>query len=80
MIKAIARREDGDELLILGLSKGNIEKLKENLPICFKKQDLKGCKYDVLIVYGDTEEAIVNELNNQFYIEEKNIKYEGLIN
>lgn len=79
MIKAIARKYK-DELLILGLSKENILKLQENKPICFKKEDLLGCKHDVLIIYGDTEEVILHELKNNFNVKEENIKYGKPIN
>jgi hypothetical protein len=58
MIKARA-----GELVIIGLSRKNIEKLQEGLPIYFdgKEVHLDGCKF--LITFGETEHAIIEDLN-----------------
>lgn len=57
MIKARATKEDGSHLLIFGLSKMNLKKLKEGKPI---KVDLSemGLPGEMLIFYGETELAM----------------------
>lgn len=48
--------------IILGLSALNIERLKADSPIKFDGRPL-GFPGDVFIVYGETEVAILHELN-----------------
>lgn len=57
MIKA--RLDNG--MVILGLSEINIQKLKEGFPIKFDGRPL-GFPGDVGIVYGETEIAILHDL------------------
>jgi hypothetical protein len=60
MIKALGTK-DGHPLIIAGLSNGNIRKLKEGKPILMKMA-LDGEPFEILIMYGDTEQAMVQEL------------------
>lgn len=62
MIKAVAQGPDGRPLLILGLSRKNTERLLEGRPIPVELRDLFGIDAVVLIVAGETEDAIVDEL------------------
>ncbi len=55
MIKAITA--DG-RLVLLGLSRGNMERLLENKPILVPPAALPGLQTGVLIVGGETEDAI----------------------
>ena len=61
MFKAASVMEDGRTFVFLGLSKINLEKLQEGKPIPI---DLSvfGVPAEVLISYGETEEAIMAEL------------------
>jgi hypothetical protein len=47
--------------VILGLSEGNLQKLREGDPIFIHKAEL-GLREDVLILYGKTEQDIVETL------------------
>lgn len=57
MIKA----QLSDGTLILGLSWENVERLKQGRPIRFDGRPI-GFKADVLICYGETEDAIAQEI------------------
>ncbi len=59
MIKAIGW--DGN-LVVLGLSRGNCEKLLEGKPILIAPEQLDGMRQFVLLTGGETEEAITREL------------------
>lgn len=59
MLKAIA----GD-MLILGLSKLNVEKLQEGKPIVFDATDFGFPGKTISIVYGETEAAIKDDLDS----------------
>ena len=61
MIRAIATGKDGRQVLFLGLSDLNVQRLKEGLPIHMYGEEI-GAKVDVVIVYGATEDAIRREL------------------
>jgi hypothetical protein len=60
MIRALAHTQDGP-LLIFGLSAANITKLQEGLPI-YASLDVFGMPGSFLIVPGDTEDSIAQEL------------------
>ena len=62
MIKAKLTKEDGTGVLILGLSRGNVQQLKDGKPFMFDAE-VFGIQGEVYIVYGDTEEAICKDLN-----------------
>lgn len=65
MIKAILSSDDGSQILLLGLSRLNMDKLLEGLPIAV---DIKvnGVHLRIGIVGGETEEAIAAELMKRF--------------
>jgi hypothetical protein len=54
-----AKMTDGS--MLLGLSKMNIERLMEGKPIKFEGKDV-GHPGDIIIMYGETEEKIVEEI------------------
>jgi hypothetical protein len=59
MLKAVA----GD-MLILGLSKLNVERLQEGKPILFDATDFGFPGKSISIIYGVTEEAIKDDLDS----------------
>lgn len=61
MIKAAGRRTDGAPLIVLGLSAGNVDNLRSNRPMLIHLEEL-GLSGDVIILYGDTEEDIRDDL------------------
>jgi hypothetical protein len=62
MIKAAFTGKDGKRTIILGLSDGNITKLKAGQPIPIDLTTF-GLSGELLIMYGETEQAIVDELS-----------------
>lgn len=62
MIKATARTSDGDTLLILGLSRTNTERLHQDQPIDVNGLDVGLPGIHVLLIAGETEDAIVEQL------------------
>ncbi len=60
MIKASLTR-GGRQVFVLGLSARNIELLRQGKPIPVNLAELGG-KGEVLIMYGETEEDIADEL------------------
>jgi hypothetical protein len=65
MIKAILSNDDGSQMLLLGLSKTNMDKLLEGLPIAVDIT-VNGAHLRIGIVGGETEEAIIAELRRHF--------------
>jgi hypothetical protein len=64
-----------DQGILIGLSEKNIEKLKEGHPIL--KDSPKG---KLVILYGKTEFAILNELKKKGFISKETAKsYEGFL-
>lgn len=63
MIKFRSTKPDGSQLIGLGLSDGNIEKLKAGQPIVFDFGELGIEGFEGLIMYGKTEEDIITELD-----------------
>ena len=63
MIKFLATRPDGRQLVGLGLSAGNVEKLQAGHPILIK-QEAMGLPFDIVILYGETEESMVDGLKS----------------
>lgn len=62
MIKFTGDR-DGKTLVGLGISEGNVAKLKEGKPILVHLDEMiPGINMDILIFYGDTEQAMYQEL------------------
>lgn len=62
MIKAVATGADGVPLLILGLSRRNTELLLEGKPISVDMLGITGLKAKILIIAGETEEALTEQL------------------
>jgi len=62
MIKAVARGGDGKPLLILGLSRKNTELLLDGRPISIELMGLIGKEATVLLMAGETEEAMHEQL------------------
>lgn len=62
MIKLKGQRGDRP-FIMLGLSAGNIERLKQGKPVQVLKEEL-GIGFDIGIMYGETEQAIVDELQS----------------
>lgn len=62
MIKATGRTADGDTLLLLGLSRLNTRWLLRGQPIRVNGLDVGLPGLQVLIVGGETEDAIITEL------------------
>lgn len=60
MIKAVINT-GGKPLLLLGLSRMNIEKLTEGLPIKIEGSEV-GMEVDIALVYGETEDQIRRDL------------------
>lgn len=60
MIKAVGEK-DGHPMVIAGLSEGNIRNLKKGRPILMA-MEVDGQPLEFLIMYGDTEDDIVREL------------------
>jgi len=61
MIKAIMKNKDNDSILLLGISKENVNSLREGKPIHIKGDEL-GIGNDVLLVYGETEDQLYKDL------------------
>jgi hypothetical protein len=61
MIKAIAER-NGVPMILIGLSEGNLAKLRERKPILTSSKMPDGYTVEVLILWGQTEAAIMAEL------------------
>lgn len=62
MIKFTATTADNRKLLGIGLSHGNLERLKDNQPIRFKGEDVGLPGQDVLIFAGKTEESMAADM------------------
>lgn len=70
MIKATGRIGDGDALLLLGLSRRNVERLLAGQPMKIYGQDVGMPGLVVVIVGGDTEESIQAELTRTGLLDE----------
>lgn len=62
MIKFTATTSDNRKLLGIGLSHGNLERLKDNQPIRFKGEDVGIPDVDVMIFAGKTEESMAEQM------------------
>ncbi len=64
MIKFTGSR-DGRLFIGFGLSQGNIDRLKEGKPIVVNLEELNLPYHaDILILYGETEQSLTDELNS----------------
>lgn len=62
MIKFTAPIKTGGTLLGLGLSKKNIEKLMQGLPIKINGSDINLPNIEVFIMYGETEQKMHEDM------------------
>jgi hypothetical protein len=62
VIKAQTRQDNGRSLVLLGLVEGNVERLEAGQPIKFSGEQVGIEGVDLAILYGDTEEVIIEEL------------------
>lgn len=62
MVIAKTTGADGKPILILGLSEGNIQCLKEGKPIAVEGAHL-GFSGKIYLMYGETEQHIAAEIN-----------------
>jgi hypothetical protein len=65
MIKFLVNAKNGTQLVGLGLSEGNVKKLRAGQPILLHLDELGIEGIDVLIHYGETEDAIVKDFKDQ---------------
>lgn len=61
MLKAKATLHDGRPLYMIGLSEGNLERLRQRRPIWFDMSEIGGSG-QMLIFWGPTEESMAEEL------------------
>ena len=67
MIKLVVTKKEGGKILLFGLSKENIERLKQEQPIHFFLSEMGNYgKDEVMIIYGETEQSITAELKTIF--------------
>ena len=62
MIKAVAKLPDGREVLVIGLSRRNTELLLDGKPISFNLADLGVDGPNVVLIGGETEALLVEQL------------------
>jgi len=64
MIKFTARRENGRQIIGIGISAVNVERLKEGKPIHVNLEEMGlPWKAEILLMYGETEQAMADELS-----------------
>jgi hypothetical protein len=68
MIKARMHGPDGKSLLLLGLSEGNVQRLKQGHPILVLGEDIGTPGSDYCILWGETEIDIIRELKSAGYL------------
>ena len=62
MIKATGTNKQGREVIILGLSEMNFTKLRQGMPIHIFGEELGPAQRDIVIFWGQTEDAMATEL------------------
>lgn len=63
MIKFTASTDSGRTLIGIGISAGNVQRLKEGKPIHLNFEELNlPWKADLMIMYGETEALMADEL------------------
>jgi hypothetical protein len=63
MLKMRTRLSDGRELLILGLSQINLDRLKADQPIAFKGDTVGLPGLEIMIFAGETEQSMARDLS-----------------
>ena len=64
MIKMGGTKPDGRKMVVLGLSEGNLMRLREKKPIVIHGEEIGWGKHDIIICWGETEEKLVEELGS----------------
>lgn len=62
MIKFISHR-GARKLLGIGLSQGNVDRLKKKQPVWITGEEVGISNLDIMIMYGETEQSIADELS-----------------
>jgi hypothetical protein len=62
MIKMGGKTQDGRKFVVLGLSEGNLKRLREKKPIIVHKEEID-CDTDIWICWGETEDALAKEFH-----------------
>lgn len=65
MIKTLISKPNGTRVVGLGISEGNVAKLKQGQPIYIHLDELGIEGVDVLIHYGETEASIMAEFQDK---------------
>jgi hypothetical protein len=60
MIRAVLKRRGGD-LILLGITPENLHRLEQGQPVLVKGESIDK-PFDIAIVWGETEQAIADEL------------------
>lgn len=63
MIRAVATKVDGSKLLVLGITKENVERLKQGRPIHVEGAPM-GVDTSVVIYYGETARDLIKQLKD----------------
>lgn len=73
MLKFSGRSGEESERRIIGigLSAGNLRRLQQGQPIAFRTEEIGITGYDVMVVFGETEEAIYKELDSTGHLIEE---------
>lgn len=65
MLKMIGKGKRGDQdidLIVFGLSQGNLDRLKEGRPITFPGEQIGLANVEFIIFSGETEQSMAREL------------------
>lgn len=68
MVKARIDGDDGEPVYLLGLSSGNLMRLREGKPLLVNLSQFGGPNVKVAVCWGETEEDIVRDLNKAHMI------------
>lgn len=64
MIRAASRKQTGEPVILLGVTEENVNRLKEGKPIRVDLAQFEvGLEGDLVILYGKTHRAVVDDLN-----------------
>lgn len=64
MIKMAGTSVDGRQVILLGLSEGNLKRLRERKPIHIHSEEFNIPGIDVIICWGPTEDDLMKELQS----------------
>lgn len=71
MIKAKAKTQEGKQVLLFGLSEENIIHLRMKQPILVVGEEMGIPDFDIVIIWGQTEDDIIKELADNTMITDK---------